>query len=487
MLLTLIAASHAATTVLVSAFQARNAEATGLASLVEGFVAQELDEHPDLEILRVEDTPAFDDYPARTYMEGCPPGEAVGCTFVVAQRAKARWAVTGSVQALVAGTRVTVDIVDVEGARTVLSFQSELDAGNDEAFAQGVARVLVAAIGGEFAEDDIRELAAPDDDDAQDAAVARQLEELSRELGAVSAVVTRGDQEIKRPTYTVEDLAARVAEEGASPWDKVGMSAGEYLRWKNSGKRLSEWRELAMGRAGQVVARPTVGYGRGAWSGSYYGRYAMDPGSLTPVDAWSAQVVQSDASLTGGVSLAYGLTPWVDVGAVFTVGGGSYTVDIQQQIVGETTGQRTPDEYQEASFYFGPRVTVSPMPTSRLRPVAGLEVLFGLGPAVSDKVLPPETLATWEAPLLVWMQPFVGGEYTVSDRADLWAVVPIGLLVSGDLTHTLREGTADEVEPTEPAAASTVGAGFQLGVQLRFGGKAPPETTRAEERYSEEE
>ena len=141
------------TTVLVSSLQARNSESVGLASLVENFLAQELDKHPDIDVLRIEETPAFQDYPARTYMEGCPPGEIAGCTFVIAERAGAELAVTGTVQALVGGTKVTIEILDIGTARSLISFQSELEAGNDEAFAEGVAKVLVAAISGEVGQE----------------------------------------------------------------------------------------------------------------------------------------------------------------------------------------------------------------------------------------------------------------------------------------------------------------------------------------------
>lgn len=478
MLLALLPVASAATTVLVSTLQPRNPEATGLAVLVENFLASELDEHPDLDVLRIDELPPYEDYTARVYMEGCPPGDIQGCTLVMGQRGKAAWAVTGTVQALVTGTRVTIDIVDVEGARTALSFTSELEAGSDEAFAAGVAKVLVAAIGGEFEEKDIRELdeeAPAQDDDA----VARQLEELSRELGEVSAVVTRGDRAIERPKYTVEDLAKRAAQEGTTPWERIGMTAPEYLRWKNSGMKLATWRQRAMGRAGQVVVRPFGGFSRGPWAGEYYGRYAYDDAQV--VDALSAQAVQGAGGATGGVAVAYGLHPVLDVGAAVSVVGGRYTVDVVQQIVGQPTGQRPPTSYQEATVLFGPVLTVAPVPTWTIRPVVGAGFLMGEGPGVQDKIQLPPDLVTWASPLLVFAQGFVGGEARLSDRVDVFAQVPVGVLVSGELSATERTGTQEVVETGVPGAASPVSAGFHVGLQLRLGGRKPAETSRVEE------
>lgn len=489
MILALLPAAYAGATVLVSTLQPRNPEATGLAALVENFLAMELDEHPDLDVIRVEDTPAFDDYPARTYMEGCPPGDASGCTLVVAQRGGASWAVTGSVQALVSGTRVTIDIIDVDGARTVLSFQSELDAGNDEAFAEGVAKVLMAAISGEFEERDVRERDTrdPEAERAHDEAVARQLEELSRELGEVSAVVTRDDTRIERPRYTVEDLAEKVAAGGETPWERLDMSAAEYLRFKNAGVSVAEWRRRAMGRAGQVLVRPWAGWSRGPYAGTYYGRYAYDAETLQVVDAYAAQGVQSTSSAAGGFSVGYGLSPWVDVGAVVALTGGPYVVDIDQEVIGETRGQRPATQYGDVSVHFGPRVTVGPLPNQRVRPVAGVGFLFGRGPGVADKIAPPPELPTWDAPWLVTFEPFLGGEARLSDKVDVWALVPVDVLVGGETAHAQRSGTVDEVVVFEPDAAADVGFGVQVGLQVRIGGRAPKETSRVEELEAEDE
>jgi hypothetical protein len=474
--------------VLVSGFDARTREAAALAALVENFLAQELARDRGLSVLRVEDTPAFTDYSARTYMKGCPEGESAGCTLVIAQRGEARWAVTGSVSADAEGSQVTVDILDVTGSRVVLSFQTELQSGSDETFAAGVARVLVAAIGGEFAERDIRARDAEEEPVLDDAAVARQLEDLSRELGDMTAVVVRNDRLVEPPAYTLEDLARDVREEGGSPWERLGMDAEEYLRFKNSGLPLVEWRALALGRAGEVLVRPFLGYRTGPWSGSYFGRYAYDVsgGSLVVVDALAYQAVQSSGGGVFGASVGYGVLPWLDVGVVMGGATGSYSTDIDQQTVGQPDGIVEPDVRLESSLFFGPRAVAAFLPTRSLRPVAGAGLLFSLGPTVRDHVeLPPE-LPSWPAPVLASVELIVGGEARLGEWLDLYAHVPIDVGVAGTYTRSFRETTTQVLSDVAPPTASRVGIGAEIGLQLRLGGRAPRATSRFDELEAQE-
>lgn len=467
------------TPVLVSALQARNAEATGLAALIENFLAQELGKNPDLAVLRVEDTPAFDQYSARVWMEGCPPGEIVGCTLVLGQRAGATFAVTGTVQSLVEGTRVGIDILDIEGSRSVLSFQSELRGGSDEAFAEGVAKVLVAAIRGELGERDIREGEAETSMDRE--VLARQLEDLSRELGEVTVEVSR--RVIKRPAYTTEDLARSMRAEGGNPWERLGMSPGEYLRYKNSGRSLMDWRERAMGRAGQALIRPWAGYLGGPWDGVFYGRYAYDAvgGSLQVVDAYSTQVVQEGGGGGVGISAGYGLFPALDVGGVLGVVTGAYSFDVAQETVGQTQGVREPVVRGNTTFFLGPRLTVALLPVRAIRPVFGGGILFARTTGAGELQEIPTELASWPGAWQVSAEGFVGGEAQISKKLDFYVHLPLSFRFAGETSQASRTGFDDVVDVVEPAPAGAIGGGVQIGIQVRLGGTRPRETSRLEE------
>ena len=468
-------AADAETTILVSSLQPRNVEAAGLASLVENFLAQELSSHAGFDVMRVEDAPPFADYPARVYMEGCPPGEVVGCTQIVGERAKAKFAVTGTVKSLVGGTKVEIEILDIAGSRSLVRFESELDTGGDEAFAEGVAKVLVAVINGEIGKErDIRfdgeEAPEPMDNEA----VRAQLALLQREMGSVSAVISRSDDAIVRPTYTLDDLAKKMEGEGTKPWERLEMKPGEYLRYKNSGMELFEWRERALGRKGQLLLRPTVGYSNGPYSGTYYGRVAYDvvTGSLAVVDVYAAQAVQTGSGAHFGASAAYGLTPYLDVGAFIGLTTGSWTVDIAQETVGQPASAPQPDTTAQTTLVVGPKVTATLVPISPIRPSFGGSVLVMRGRTVMDPATTPQGIVFSPA-VMVAAEVFVGGEARISKRVDAFVQVPLQIRLAGEVDASLRQGITQEVDATPPSAAGIVGGGVVAGLQIRlFGAKA---------------
>lgn len=468
------------TTILVSSLQARNDESTGLAALVENFLAQELERQPRFDVLRIEDTPDFEDYAARTYMEGCPPGEVVGCTQIIGERGKAAFAVTGTVRSLVGGTKVQIEILDIRNSRSLIRFESELEAGGDEAFAEGVAKVLVAAIDGEIGkETDIRfdgeDAPEPMDDDA----VRRQLAELQREMGSVTAVISRSDRTIERPTYTLDDLAEKMEGEGTKPWERLDMKPAEYLRYKNAGLELFQWRERAIGRQGQLLLRPTVGFASGPYSGTYYGRVAYDvvSGSLGVSDVYAAQVVQTGSGGHFGASVGYGLSPVLDVGAMIGVTTGTWTVDIHQKTVGQTASTPQPTTTGQTTLVVGPRVTATFFPVLPIRPTIGGSVLLMRGRTVMDPESTPEGIVFPPA-VLVAGEAFVGGEARISKRVDVFLQVPLQVRLAGSLFADRRQGISDEVETSPPGPAGVVSAGVVAGLQIRLFGSKPKVASR---------
>jgi hypothetical protein len=482
--LSLALAAGGETTVLVSSLQPRNPDSTGLASLVESFLAQELDKQDGVDVLRVEDTPAFEDYAARVYMDGCPAGEIVGCTYVIGDRGHARYAVTGTVQALASGARVEIEILDISGARELIRFESELGEGSDDAFAAGVAKVLVAAINGEIGEeDDIRDDGAAKPEPMSNDAVAAQLEQLTKELGGVKAVISRSDRKIVRSTYSLDDLAKRMEGEGTKPWERLGMSPGEYLRYKNSGKNLFEWRERAMGRAGQLLLRPSVGFGSGPYDGTYYGRFAYDVvgGHLQVVDAYAAQAVQTGSGAVIAANVAYGLTSAIDVGATFGVALGTWTTDISQETVGQPISPAEPESTVQTTLVFGPRVNVTLLPVRPIRPSFGGGVVVMRGRTRVDPENVDESLSTFAPAVLVAGEIYVGGEARISKTVDFFLHVPVQVRLAGDPFSDNRVGTTEVVDVTVPPVAGVVSAGVNVGLQIRLFGRKPKESTRYDE------
>lgn len=205
--------------VFVSEFQPADPEAAGMAALLGNYLRDSLREYPELSVLGPEDAPALGEVSAQTYLDSCPAGEAVGCAFVVAAAADARWAVTARVIPQADAQQIEVVIIDVLGSREALSFNMLFAVGDDQDFAQGVAELVLGVVRGEEGlEVDIREMGGQSVKtvaiDKQ--AVARQLEDLKAELGG-EVVSARGDRDVERQEYTMDDLAEDMDSDASKP------------------------------------------------------------------------------------------------------------------------------------------------------------------------------------------------------------------------------------------------------------------------------
>lgn len=467
--------------VMVSSFQARNDESVVLAGLIEGYIASKLSDESSVKLLRVEDAPEFEDYSARIYMESCPPGEIVGCTFVVADRGGAAWAVTGTVQVLAKGSRVDIDVVDVQGSRTAVSFRSELEDGSDEAFAEGVARVLLAAIAGEVGkEEDIRD--DEDDDGAknpeEEAAMKAELAALGKELGGFALSLREGKSSIEKPKLTVDDIAEAEESEGAKPWERLKMSASQYLTYKNSGLDLPTWRKRIEGRKYQVLVRAGGGFMNGPVSGEYYGRYAVDEVALTPVDSYAGQAVTSGTTGFGAVSVGFGVHPLVDVSVQGGITGGEFQYYISTEVVGQTSSSAVPVTTENNSWFVGARGTVGLLPTSPVRPTFGAGAYYMQGSGIGSHITPPDALAIFPAVGLWQMEVFGGGEVRMNDNLELFVQIPVSFLVAGDLLQEESRTTIASLEGLKSLdTADSIGVSAIIGLQVRlFGAKIQKNT-----------
>lgn len=461
------------TPVLVSALQPASPEAIALATLLENYLAQEIALDKSLAVVRIEDTRPFEDYSARVYVQGCPPGDILGCSTIIAERGGADYAVTGTVRSSASGTEVEVDILDVNDSRVVVSFKSELANGDDKVFAQGVARVLAAAIHGEIgAETDIRDTGDSDDGPAKpdNDAIARQIAQLSKDLGEVTVALSRPNRAIPKTTYTVDDLAEQSNTDAIKPWERLDMSPGEYLRYRNSGFSLMEWRARSAGRQGQVMIAPMFGYANGTMAGSYYGAYATDD-STEVVDAWSAETQQSGSGAWLNAVVGYGITPALDVGVSVGVQTGSFTRDVDDVVVGQPEETTEPQTFSASRLTLGARVGVGLFPARSIRPRIGGGLDWMRGYSISQFEQMPDWLTVFPAPSLLVAQVYAGGEARVSKNVDLVLQVPVTMMLAGTQPSTLRTGTQDVVTETVPNGPKVIGVGVSAGVQVRLFGK----------------
>jgi len=467
----------AESTVLVAPFTPLNREAAGLAALLPGFLGQELDAHPGLSDIPMAQVPPVHQMPARVYAETCPPAEFVGCGFVLGETSGADYAITGTVESLVSGTRVEIHIIDVGDARDVLSFQAELGTGDDEVFAQGVARVLVAVVRGEAgADDDIRD-EAPEAEDPGDALIiSRQLDQLSREIGDVTTMSRRTEVEIERPRVTAADIAEDLENEGAKPWERLDMSATEYLHYRNSGMTLVEWRDRRAGRGGQLIVRGAAGLGSGAHDMHYYGRYAEDD-TLTIVETYAWQSIVQGRGLLAEFAVGYGLTAQAEVGLTLGMARGRFEIDPDKVTVGSNFQEQQSQEDSNTATTFGFYTMTTLLPTKDIRPTIGGQVRFLRSTAVADHItLPSELPGFTTAPTLLQGGLTVGGELRITRHVDMYAHIPINVSLGGASSEFFQSGSGGLSAPTPVPDTPAISGGMLVGLQAKFLGGRPAES-----------
>jgi hypothetical protein len=472
-------AAAGAATVFVAPFVAKDREAVGMAGMMPSFLEMELDQHPGLRVVRIEEIPPVHDQDAAAYLESCPPGQIVGCAFVVAENSGARFALAGTARTIASGTRAEIVIIDVAASREVIAFQVDLGSGNDERFAEGVAGVLIAVVKGEAGRnEDIRDLSV--EDEADYTATVSQLNALSGEIGDVSTIQVRRPAQIVRPKMTSEDIADRLETEGIKPWERVGMGPGEYLRFKNSGMSLSTWQHRNSGRTGQLIIRPGIGYGRGPTHGKYYGSYArggVDTLAVQEVYAWQSQL--SGGGMHSSVSLGYGLGRIFEVGGTLGYAQGRYEIEVLSKTINNTAAPTRPTEHPNPNMFVGGYVLAAMMPDMAIRPVLGGGVTYWKGSGVETKEQLPEDLTTFEGAALVLAEARVGVEARLSRQIDAYLHVPMTAVVAGKDTVVYHEG-ADCMQDDgsqclrtsmAPPGVSAMGAGVMLGIQIKLFGK----------------
>ena len=465
--------------VFVSPFQHRNAAAAGLAGMMSSFLEMELSRHPDLMVIPLSSVPPVHDMSASVYLDSCPPGQAAGCAYVVGNSAGAEYAVTGSVLAEDTVTRVEVAIVDIRSSQEAMSFVANLEIGEDERFANGVVSVLVAVVRGEAGRfEDIRDMS--EDAEPDYSAAAEQLAALSAEMGMVQTLATRTGRAIEAPEMTVDDLTNRMQREGVKPWERVDLTANQYMRWKNSDLPLDLFKERNAGRRQQLILRPGLGFGRGPVSGRYNGAYVTDTQTREILEVYAWQSQESGSGVIADFAMGYGLTPEIEIGAQIGYASGRYAVILDSVAKSEVvSAPPIENEYPNSNVFMGPYLMAAFLPDRGFRPVLGGSLLMWRGQDVTSKERFSEDAIDTFAPPRLWVfQVRAGGELRVSETVDFYAHVPITAVVGGDDTsiqHT-GKGCRDENGErcldsiTQPPGVDSVGAGFMVGLQVRLFG-----------------
>ena len=267
--------------VLISDFYPQDTGALTITDQMSEAVATQLGNSGNYNVVSLSAAPAIQGTAAELYAETCPTGNHSGCTLIIAQNAGTAFEVTGTVKSTGAGIVATVFFVEVSEMREVISLDIPYNPEDPALFLVTLERTLEGVVQGRLGViEDIRETPVNEYADAYDEQARDELTAYSKESGGASSLGERFDIELERKEITREEIQEWMEEEGSKEWDRLDMSAMEYMRYYNSGMELSRWRELAKGKQGALIFRGALGFGYGPTSGNYYGRYARSSTDL---------------------------------------------------------------------------------------------------------------------------------------------------------------------------------------------------------------
>ena len=482
--------------VFVSEFQPTDEGSAAFAALLRSYLAGALLEVEGMDVVEAEQAPDFGEHSALVYLQSCPPGDFIGCALVVGQRVEADYAVTGTVAETARGNRVDISVINVPDSREALAFSLDVEVGDDQVFIGGVVDLLLAVIEGEAGiSEDVRDTedraAREAAQRAMNAELAAQLSELKGELGDVSGVESLGDRRIERPRYSLEDLSEDFESEGSKPWERVGMSPSEYLRYKNSGMSLSAWEQAALGKKGKVFLRVGGGFTRGPVDSRYYARYALESAALSTVESYAWQSAVTGSGVGAGAWVGYGLLPSLEIDLGGGLVSGRFGVEVFQDIVARSDPADPSSPYEITleddrdseqvfdvfGFWTGARVLTGLLPTRPVRPLIGGGMTYTRMSAMPVQV--PSDVPSFSASTLLQAQVLGGVEASAGDRFDFYAAIPVAFLVGGRVSQAASDGL-EVLDNTEPVpSVGLVSAAVELGVAVKlFGAKVDPHRSR---------
>jgi hypothetical protein len=283
-----------AQSILIVPLSGETAESTGVGVLLEGFLRGALDNTDRFTVLGLEECPQVEDVDALLYYEGCPPGNELGCQFVIGEGAGVDRVVGGRVTVMAEGRyRVVVEILNVPDASLEFTYALDLAAGEEELLPRTV----------ELALDRLRreELLAPYRDAVeQEEARRRVLDDARTE--EERRIVARMDIDVDESHIERAEEAANVEEEELTQedvddiresegvlreWEELGITERQYISFKNSRLDFDDWRGRWSGHRFQILGSINLGFIGGATGLRYYGAYLLNPGLDEVVDNYS--------------------------------------------------------------------------------------------------------------------------------------------------------------------------------------------------------
>lgn len=418
--------------------------------------------------------PDYSDYSAAVYLDSCPAGKYIECAFVLGSRSKASWVV--GIQ--IARDRYGEDealftVVDVAEARPVVSFSSRVTRDNHGAVAAGLSLVLDSVIQGAAAQSDVRgdpmserEAWERRRDEAQ-----RAAEDLAFADQELEILVRQDVGEFEEPRLTPGDLSEYEQRDDQAPWVALGMTKGEYVRYKNSGESVDDFADEASGRLHRVLVRVEGGFGAGSYLHHYDGRWVLDDTTLEPVEVSASLQMEKAPTTVFRAEIAYGVHEWFEVG--FSIG--ARMTRFQYFYQREIEGEEVPDKIAEGATYrYSPEYRVFtqfvPLPTLPVRPTLMVGVAYWKGAPISAVLVVPGPTPDSAAAQFVSLHAAPGVEVSPNRWVSLFARFTTEFLLFGDRTWESKTGEPVMIDPYVPKDLK-MGGGYLMsfGVTGHFG------------------
>lgn len=420
--------------VFVSRFEALDADSRDDAERLRVALEKRLDS--EFLLVRRGEVPAYEDYTAEVYLDSCPPGQIVGCAYVIGSRAQAEWSVTGTVTTADDGLDVSVTYVDVADGRIAFSFRMPVRSVTDPRLLDAVVEVLHRATEGSIRDDDIRgQVEDPREEYRRSKERAAMLAKSLEGLDIGARPEERSFEEIERPKLTADDLREYDDREEEKPWALLGLTQGEYLRFKNSGMNIRDWRVAAKGRAGRVVIGVGGGYGSGPFGIEYDGRRVLDRGDLSIVETEAIQGAFDHGSANGELTVEVGVLPWLEIGAVARTRSIPFQFRFYTEFQGEPETVKDFKEQNVPLWEVGARVNAVFRPAGSLHPTAGATLGAWSGAGIGEISEMPDGLDPIPAPGGVFFLVSPGVEVDVSKWIALYLHVDPGVRLGGGVVR----------------------------------------------------
>ena len=419
--------------------------------------------------------PDYDDYPASVYLDSCREDGQIECGYVIGARGQASWVVVGQLDASSPGRppQVLFSIVDVAEAREVTSFTSSVTPDNHQAIADGLSLVLDQVLAGAVQLSDDRSAGRAMwelREQAREERQERQAEADAIDRSGTLDDLTRTLMEREDERITMRDLEQYQGRDDGTPWARVGLGRREYVRYRNSGKSIEDWRALSRGRLGQIRARGILGFGSGPYHHTYDGRYVLSAQDLQTVAVESFQQLSGGGGSLFGLELGLGVTPWLDVNVGIATRSVRYTAVVYQEVQDEPGTVPRPIDIARSTVEYTGGVTVSPLPTFPVRPTGTAQIAVWNGSDVQYVLGLPPSLRAFPRPSSVFLRLAPGAEITLGDRVVLFSRVNINARLLGNTLEEERSGGDVLIQKAEePTRPGPLGADWVFGIDIPIG------------------